>query len=426
MKFPYEQFFFILNLNFINSIIRIPFKKIYKESSINPENIMDILLYNDLQINLEIGTPPQLYPVLIKLQESPTFIMSNNFTRNIKKYNPNNSSTYIKKERVESYSQFHCYDSYYILDTLYFDEQKIKKDNFSLVLSNSAKFDSSLSSGELGLKFYSYNFNEKAHFLYQLKEKNLINYPIFTLEYKNNEEGNLIIGDYPHNFNNEIYKEEDFIYSYISTTNLVTQWNIHLDKIISNNIIIDIKANVELYYELSFITGSENYYNTVYQSFFSKYLNNKSCSFENLSKTSMYLYTVCNKTVNITNFPDLIFQSENLKYNFTFNYSELFMEYNEKYYFLIVFKRYKDGWCLGEIFFKKYQIVFDKDKKIYGLYLKKNLNNKISPWLYVIILFFCLMITISLIIYLIRLLMKKRKIRANELEDQFEYLPYNI
>ena len=426
MKFPYEQFFFILNLNFINSIIRIPFKKIYKESSINPENIMDILLYNDLQINLEIGTPPQSYPVLIKLQESPTFIMSNNFTRNIKKYNPNNSSTYIKKERVESYSQFHCYDSYYILDTLYFDKQKIKKDNFSLVLSNSAKFDSSLSSGELGLKFYSYKKKKKAHFLYQLKEKNLINYPIFTLEYKNNEEGNLIIGDYPHNFNNEIYKEEDFIYSYISTTNLVTQWNIHLDKIISNNIIIDIKANVELYYELSFITGSENYYNTVYQSFFSKYLNNKSCSFENLSKTSMYLYTVCNKTVNITNFPDLIFQSENLKYNFTFNYSELFMEYKEKYYFLIVFKRYKDGWCLGEIFFKKYQIVFDKDKKIYGLYLKKNLNNKISPWLYVIILFFCLMITISLIIYLIRLLMKKRKIRANELEDQFEYLSYNI
>ena len=140
----------------------------------------------------------------------------------------------------------------------------------------------------------------------------------------------------------------------------------------------------------------------------------------------MYLYTVCNKNVNIKNFPDLIFQSENLKYNFTFNYSELFMEYKEKYYFLIVFKRYKDGWCLGEIFFKKYQIVFDKDKKIYGLYLKKNLNNKISPWLYVIILFFCLMITISLIIYLIRLLMKKRKIRANELEDQFEYLPYNI
>ena len=154
MKFPYEQFFFILNLNFINSIIRIPFKKIYKESSINPENIMDILLYNDLQINLEIGTPPQSYPVLIKLQESPTFILSNNSTKNIKKYNPQSSSTCINNnEKVDSYSQYHCYDSIYIQDTFYFDNKNIQINDFYFILSNNGKFDSTLTSGELGLKF---------------------------------------------------------------------------------------------------------------------------------------------------------------------------------------------------------------------------------------------------------------------------------
>ena len=36
-------------------------------------------------------------------------------------------------------------------------------------------------------------FNEKAHFLYQLKNKQLIEYSVFTLEYINKEEGNLII-----------------------------------------------------------------------------------------------------------------------------------------------------------------------------------------------------------------------------------------
>ena len=102
------------------------------------------------------------------------------------------------------------------------------------------------------------------------------------------------------------------------------------------------------------------------------------------------------------------------------------MEYGDKYYFLIVFKSHIDEWSFGDIFFKKYQIVFDKDKKTFGLYKKKyNSSLTFTPWLYIIILGFFLIISFILIIYLIRLLMKRRKIRANELEDQFEYFPYN-
>ena len=70
------------------------------------------------------------------------------------------------------------------------------------------------------------NFNEKAPFLYQLKNKQLIEYPVFTLEYINKEEGNLIIGNYPHKFNNKSYKEEDLIFTNIGTFDSVCQWNI--------------------------------------------------------------------------------------------------------------------------------------------------------------------------------------------------------
>ena len=63
------------------SIITIPFTRIYK-NPLNSSNLMKTLLYNDLQITIEIGTPSEKYPVLIKLQESPFFILSTNYTGN--------------------------------------------------------------------------------------------------------------------------------------------------------------------------------------------------------------------------------------------------------------------------------------------------------------------------------------------------------
>ena len=427
-NYYYEIVIFLIKIIIINSIIKIPFKKVYKEKNITSENIMDILLYNDLEIHLEIGTPSQSFPVLIKLQESPTFILSNNSTKKIKKYNPQLSSTCINyNEKVNSYSQYHCYDSIYIQDTFYFDNKNIQINDFYFILSNNAKFDSTLTSGELGLKFYSMTFNEKAHFLYQLKNKQLIEYSVFTLEYINKEEGNLIIGNYPHKFNNKSYKKEDFIFTNIGTFDSVCQWNIFFDKIISNNSTIDSKITIDLYYEFSFIIGNEKFRKTVYQNFFEKYLNNKTCILNSVSKDSFYTYTECNNDINIKEFPDLIFINNNLNFNFTFTYEDLFMEYGNKYYFLIVFKSNRNIWSFGNIFFKKYQITFDKEKKIFGLYKKyHNTSFNFSPWLYICILGFFLIISLLLIIYLIRLLMKKRKIRANELEDQFEYIPYNL
>ena len=77
--------------------------------------------------------------------------------------------------------------------------------------------------------------------------------------------------------------------------------------------------------------------------------------------------------MNIKSFPIINFEfgNGNLKYNITFDYNDLFMEFNAKYYFLIVFKNFKYKWIFGELFFKKYQVIFDKNKKIFGFYTKK-------------------------------------------------------
>ena len=58
--------------------------------------------------------------------------------------------------------------------------------------------------------------------------------------------------------------------------------------------------------------------------------------------------------------------------NFTLSHGDLFYEYKNKIYFLIIFPIYGitvDYWLMGKPFIKKYKLSLDKDKKIIGLYL---------------------------------------------------------
>ena len=74
----------------------------------------------------------------------------------------------------------------------------------------------------------------------------------------------------------------------------------------------------------------------------------------------------------------------------------------------------------GKPFLKKYQIIFEPDRKLIGVYTKKTINI-LNVTLWVIIVFLAIII-ISLIILIIkRNKNKPRKIRANELDEEFIY-----
>ena len=75
---------------------------------------------------------------------------------------------------------------------------------------------------------------------------------------------------------------------------------------------------------------------------------------------------------------------------------------------------------LGKIFLKKYQIIFEPDRKIIGIYIKKNLNI-LSITLWVITVILSIIIISLIIIILKRYNNKPRKIRANELDEEFIY-----
>jgi hypothetical protein len=191
--------------------------------------------------------------------------------------------------------------------------------------------------------------------------------------------------------------------------------------------LIDAKTDIQLFYEFGLIEGSERYFNTIYLKFFNDYLKNNICTKVMVNNESSYFYTECSNNFNYDNFPDIIFSSIHLNYNFTLTKDDLFMKFGNKIFFLIVFKLTPNKWGFGEIFFKKYQIYLDKEKKIYGLYKRKynvttTNNNKNSFLGLSIILGFLFLFSVLIIFNLYKIIKSKRKIRANELDDQYEYL----
>jgi hypothetical protein len=80
---------------------------------------------------------------------------------------------------------------------------------------------------------------------------------------------------------------------------------------------------------------------------------------------------------------------------------------------------------MGFPFFKKYQLIFDSENKIIGIYdrifEKKSIFLKFWKNNLIILL---IIIIAFLIFYIIRNIKNKsRKIRANELNENYEYLP---
>jgi hypothetical protein len=108
--------------------------------------------------------------------------------------------------------------------------------------------------------------------------------------------------------------------------------------------------------------------------------------------------------------------------NFTLNEKDLFYYFEKRNYFLIVFSvKYNYDWILGSPFLKKYQMIFDKDKKIISTYEP---NDSFEFSFIFVIIFLLLVIIFFLSIYIsFYLIKKKRKLRVNEIEDNYEYLP---
>ena len=279
---------------------------------------------------------------------------------------------------------------------------------------------------------------EYTNFITQLKKRDKINSFAFSIKYDNDDNGEIIIGDLPHEYSPEKYSADNYFFDTVSITKEPPfNWHFTYQKCSYGEEEVDRSSMVKLSIDFGFIKGNTKLKIYLEQNFF----NQNSC-YKNRVKDYDIFY--CRKEA-IKKFKPIVFDlqskycANNINAKFEFTYEDLFVKdkYDDDlYYFQIVFNT--DGlysnWIFGKPLFKKYQMVFDQDRKTYGFYLEPdnkefNRNTGIEnkgdetslkvSWSLV-----CILILVSLgLLYALHKLISRlpRKLKANELEENFSY-----
>ena len=420
MKKLFIFFLFFFKYSKIFAQIIIPFKNNIDISKLTEENYIEKLFNLKITSNISIGTPYQEIPISIKLRQYNLIILSQDSKdgKNLISFNELNSSSFNTKDKSPVY--FDLPEAEFIRRSN--DKFKINNiliDNLNFFLSYDTVNNQS---GCLGLKpVDSYN---NYNLIYQLKQKKLINSYVFYFKFssKNSYEGDIILGNFPHEIENKKFKND--LYGTISVINnkYITQqqYEFYISKIKIGEIEIAEKQIFNFIFETFFIQIPLNFSNYFENEFFKEYLKNNKCSFlkKEIYSKNIYSY-ICDKEINMKTFKNIEFYSHELDYSFIFKQKELFVESKDKLIFIICFTdSLKKEWSFGNIFLQKYTIVFEQDRKLIGFYKQKEFSFSYS-WIIVISLG---IVIISLIYYIYILLKKKRKIRANELIENFEYI----
>ena len=420
MNIYYCLIFFIIIFNLfeisIQTHIVYPFKKSTKEVKSYPEN----LLQNDLEITIEIGTPPQSVDLNLRSKVYATFVTSSDLKLPYTTYNEYNSKSFVKLSKNPSNFQNQEFaKGYKIFESFNINQEQIN--NITLVLATSIAYNEA---GALGLRLLkSHEFGGNLSFIYQVKNPaNLDNYA-FTIRYDNDEKGELIIGSYPHLYDNNL-KETNFCFSRARNIGNSIDWVLDFDAIrYDNKTITGIITKSLIQIEFGLIMAPFS----LKKHFNDRFFSNR-CREEFYSQRNITILH-CDKSLDISNFKDISFILKDIDHQFTLTYKDLFIEKDNEYIFAIVFDNNTFNanpiWILGKPFMKKYQLVYDLDRKIIGMYKENNNDeNSYKYIIYISAISILGIIVVGLVIYIIFIIKKPRKNRAFELnDDNFDYIP---
>ena len=314
----------------------------------------------------------------------------------------------------------------------------------------------------IGLGKPKINSEEGINFINELKRINSIDDYSFTYKFITSSDGQVIIGGLPHEYynNSKFYKEEQFMkINTNSPNNEIFPWSISfntifLEKENNEKIIIQKNAKSFIIPNFGFIIGTIQYKKIILQNYFNSLINEGICNLEKINNINNFfsfnfegfeifscdIYQI--KVGNKSSFPKLKFKQNDYDYIFIFHFYDLFKEFNEKYYFLVIFPEEKyqnNNWYLGLPFLKKYQFIFNYDSKSIGFYNEnikeknndceneknndRNFFKKLNMRIIIEIVVGIILIGLIVIAFVIgKSNNYKRKKRANELtDDNFEY-----
>ena len=456
-----------------SNYISIPFK-IYNEnidSSISENLLMSEYISNKIYFTLQIGQPYQKVLGTINSLEFELLMKKGNFffhKNNYEFISTKSNSFSVIAEKTISY--FDSFDSNYVQDNFDFcvkynfnnkkcESYKTYKMNFIYSKKSSIDEEENNRNDINIINYMEIGLNLKTHYgtkysLYtNLMENKYISSNTWFLYYfpqtqkestVQEEEGVLILGEDPLNLFPNKYNSSNIIYaqginknydyrnywSLIFTEVKMKASNSNEDFHLDNNVQGVINHNYKV------IVGSQSYMEKIETKFFGEYLNRGFCK-KNLLNNKFYYY-VCDSNLlsmeQIKNsFPTLYMKQLDFNYIFELNATDLFITKGDRIFFLVVFNinNPTNSFLLGSIFLKKYFFYFDNNRNQIA-FLQENTNNPntknnivIVHWYNspgtVIILIILFIIIGGAGFYFGKKIYNRRKLRANELEDQFDY-----
>ena len=444
--------------NYISSYIILPFNFSSKKTKINnnPKDYFEYYINNTIYSKIILNNHPIDFK--ISMEKFP-IIISKKIYQNKNYVNTDDNKYCLNYLNIKE--AFLINDSFNLSFTQINSSNTnlFINDNFSFFLVNEFNNSFQYEDAEIGLNrvkgnqymdieddidIKGYSIEEKANLIYQLKKKDLINSTLFSFKYNkesSQENGEIIIGDYPHIIDCLHYSEKDLYSNRVTIyTSPPYNWYSRFREFFYNNESLIVTKMLQFSIDHGFIEAPMSVKKN-FDDFFIKY--NDSCKEDIINNYNVFY---CKSDV-IKNFKNISFSFKNqqsYQYGFLdelimeFDYNDLFINENNIYYFQIIFSKNSD-WIFGKPIFKKYRIVFDQDKKMYGIYNfhqkenknenKNNLNDSNSHndkyiIFYIIIFILALFVIIESIILIKKCLVKPRNKRPNELKDEYDYENY--
>ena len=410
-----------------NSFIKIPFYKQFSNDFIT--NYLNI----QLNSNFKIGNPSQNIHITLSLL-TQSFILKGSLYNSEYNEKESNKSIVYNQSGLIFYDDKY-YKIEYCCDRVLFENysninlyNNITIEGFVFQLLNDSSMTDKFKTGILGLGSIIYRDDYDLPFISQLTTRLIVKNRIFFIDYENDTCGYIYFGNFPHFYDNSTYDEK---YYRRVKNGYFSMWNLNFKKIyIGDKEFNGNSAHINFHFKG--IIVNEILKKTFDELFFEKYkyLKNKNCEVNlyEVSERSILVYK-CDNSINVKKFPKVKLFHHNYNFTFEFDGNELFLKdkFENKYIFLISFVKNESNWQLGEIFLRKYMLIFNHGEKDIGIYIQINKKNSnlfnISKNLLIILLFIIMIfIIIALSYFLWKAHKNKRKLRANELEDNYEYI----
>jgi len=405
----------LLNINLIYSYVVLPINILPKENYLTSPEMSQTQKFisqefeSGFYTKMELGTPEQEIPLLIKPKSYGLFVSSNtpveisninyknkilyNFTDGfLTFFNETKSKSFEQKKckinKIEEYESMppaeeicSAYDNLLFYDNI---NLKIKKKIYNMYFDIGRNVKDNIT-GFIGLSLYDEGLRNSSSFLSILKSNKMIDDYCWYLDLnsKDSTKGNIVIGSLPHQVNNSTeYSKKELVYAKSHQGTELVFWEMKFDKIFfidkSTKITYE-NETVEFNFGSNVIIGTYSYKNYL-NSALSDLIKEQKCFMdvfkgydEYYEFSSDYEYFYCKYDIDTKKklnelITSISFYSSELHDTFELTNEQLLKEEDNYLFIQIIFSKYANKWVLGRPMLSKYQFVFNPYLRKIGFY----------------------------------------------------------